>query len=108
MRFLVGLAESRDVNIAIYPMRYQPFEQIDEQREYVGKHWTAAAKKAFMAGLNNHSLYGQFSFSSMEHFEYWFTDSPEKFKALLHYPKAQQLFSRKKASLRQQRLQEAT
>lgn len=108
MRSLVGLAESRDVNIAIYPMRYQPFEQIDERREYVGKHWTAAAKKAFMAGLNNHSLFGQFSFSSMEHFEYWFTDSPEKFKALLHYPKARQLFSRKKASLRQQRLQEAT
>jgi hypothetical protein len=104
MRTMVSLAEALGVNIAVYPMRYQPFEEIDENREYVGKHWTTAAKKSFMAGLNSHSLFGQFSFSSMEHFEYWFTDSPEKFKSLLHYPDARKLFARKKAALRQERL----
>lgn len=100
MRSMVELNDRLGVNIAIYPMRYQPLDQIDSKREYVGEHWSIIAKKNFMTSLNQHSLFGQFSFAAVSDFEDWFTDSPEKFNALLHYPKAAMLFKRKKGALR--------
>lgn len=46
------------------------------------------------------SIGGQFSFPSVGEFRYWLGDSAEKFTALMAYPKAKELFSRRKEELR--------
>ena len=100
---LIEVAEAAGVSVCVYPMRYQPIDQIDATREYVGKYWTEKEKKAFMTMLNHHSLYGQICFSSVEKFEDWFMDSPEKFVKMLNYPKMRQYYDRKKGALRVRR-----
>lgn len=103
---MVSVAEETGTTVCVFPMRYQPIDQIDDKREYTGRHWTPQEKKAFMTMLNHHSLYGQISFSSVAAFEDWFMDSPEKFVKMLNYPKIAQYYSRKKGYNRAERYQE--
>ena len=84
----------------MFPMRYQPLDCEDTDRAYVGKHWTIQARKNFMSAINQYSIGGQFSFPSVDEFRYWLGDSAEKFTALMAYPKAKELFSRRKEELR--------
>ena len=97
---LVLLQERLGVNITVFPMRYQPLDCEDTDRAYVGKHWTIQARKNFMSAINQYSIGGQFSFPSVDEFRYWLGDSAEKFTALMAYPKAKELFSRRKEELR--------
>lgn len=103
MREMVELQEKLGVNITTFPMRYQPIDMVDKKREYTGEHWSVKAKKSFMTMLNHYSLYGQLSFPSVEEFEYWCTDSAEKFEVLMHYPDVLKFYDRKKAELREKR-----
>lgn len=100
---MVEVAEETETNVCVFPMRYQPIDQIDSSRDYTGKHWTDKEKKTFMTMLNHHSLYGQISFNSVAAFEDWFMDSPEKFVKMLNYPKASQYYARKKGEMRFER-----
>lgn len=100
LREMVELQEELGVNICVFPMRYQPLDREDEDREYCGKHWDTTARSNFMASLNRYSIGGQFSFPTVKEFEYWFTETPEKFNALMHYPDAKKLYDRKKEELR--------
>lgn len=103
MRELVELGISLGVSLSVFPMRYQPLDTIDEDRKYIGKHWTEQARKNFMSALNHYSIGGTFSFDDIKDFEFWLGKDKDEFVRLMAYPKAQQLFSKKKEILRQER-----
>lgn len=103
---LFECAEETGANITVYPMRFQPIDQIDSKREYVGKFWTPKMKKSFMIMLNRFSLSGQISCKNTKAFEDWFMDTPEKFVKMLNYPKIGQYYSRKKGYERAKRYTE--
>lgn len=103
LKTLTKIAEKENVSIMTFPMRYQPIDQIDSDREYIGKKWDAQAKKNFMNALNHHSIGGGFSFSSVSELEAWLGEDEKEFNALMHYPKAAMLFARKKEALRKSR-----
>lgn len=64
LRESVCLAEELSSPINSFPMRYQPILDVDDGREYVGKHWTRSRKKGFMNILNRQSVDGQISMTS--------------------------------------------
>jgi len=100
MKESVKLSERYNVSIAVFPMRYQPILEIDAQRNYTGRHWTEQKKKGFMNILNKQSIAGQVSYSKVKDFEYWFTESAERFDRLLSYPKINTYMQKKKGERR--------
>lgn len=93
------LSDELGVSVSSFPMRYQPILEYDTSREYTGKNWTVKQKKGFMNILNKQSIGGQVSLGLKE-FEYWFSDSPEKFKKLISWDKVSEYSARKKGMLR--------
>lgn len=102
MREAARLSDELEINVTTFPMRYQPIMDIDGNRSYVGKHWTERKKKGFMNILSRQSFAGQVS-QGIEGFEYWFTDSADKFDKLIGWNKVSEYAARKKGLLRYDR-----
>jgi len=102
MRQAIELSDELGIDVYTFPMRYQPILDADAGRDYVGKHWTEAQKKGFMAILSLQSLTGQVS-AKMDEFEFWFGKDADEFDRLLSYPKIRELAQRKKGALRMER-----
>lgn len=103
IRELTFLGIELGVSVSTFPMRYQPFDVIDENREYLGKKWTVQARKNFMTALNYYSGRGLYRFTTMDEFYFWLGKDENEFLRLMAYPKAPILFSRKKEALRRTR-----
>jgi hypothetical protein len=100
---------SAELHIAVdsFPMRYQPILEINEQRNYVGKHWTLAARRGFKAILGCYSgpagtvtAHAHNTMPPLDEFCYWFGNDADEFVKLINYPKIKQLSDRKKGDLR--------
>lgn len=100
LRESVFLAQELGVAVGSFPMRYQPIMEADTGRKFTGKRWTEQKKKGFMNILNRQSIGGAVTISNLSDFEYWFTDSADKFDTLLSYPQIAQLMACKKGALR--------
>jgi hypothetical protein len=103
LREHVRLAHDLNIDVEAFPMRYQPILDINNQRDFIGKHWTKKERQAFMLILAKHSIYGQISTRDMDEFEFWFGKDENEFIALLNYPRIGELAKRKQGALRMKR-----
>jgi len=93
----IRMGEELGVSVTAYPMRYQPVMTFDKTRSYVGKYWTKKEKKGFMHILENQSIFGQISQSTVKDFEYWFGKDEKEFLKLISYDNISIYSKRKKA-----------
>jgi hypothetical protein len=98
------MSEEFGIRCTAFPMRFQPILDADTGRNHVGKHWTEKKKRGFMSILNQQSINGQVSISKVKDFEYWFTDSAEKFSALLAWDRVGEYSDKKAGALRMKRM----
>ena len=101
LRESVRLARELKIYCESFPMRFQPVEQADEGRKYIGEHWTEKERNAFGSLKARWSVRsGMIAPRSMEEFEYWMGDSAEAFVKLLNYPKLTELLNAKTGEVR--------
>lgn len=106
IRELAEVGIKLGVSVSIFPMRYQPLDTVDESRQYLGKKWTVQARKNFMTALNHYSVGGTFSFKTMDELHFWLGKDEDEFVRLMAYPKAPELYAKRKEVLRKMRREE--
>ena len=70
------------------------------------KKWTVQARKNFMTALNHYSVGGTFSFKTMDELHFWLGKDEDEFVRLMAYPKAPELYAKRKEVLRKMRREE--
>lgn len=107
IREAVRLSRDLDIQCKAFPMRYQPIMELDNQRGYIGKHWTKQTRSAFMYIMSTHSggrgvvsCVGCDTMTAFEEFEYWFGKNVDEFLRLLNYPNLRIYMQRKRGALR--------
>jgi len=103
LRESARLAEKLKARVESFPMRFQPILEVDQQRTYTGRHWTARGRAGFRTILAHHVATGNISCDSVAEFEYWYGRDAAEFERLISYPKIRQLCQKKKGNLRMQR-----
>lgn len=88
-----------------FPTRFQPIEEADEGRKYIGKHWTKKTRGTFQAIRSVGFPGGVVSPSSVGEFEYWFGKDEDEFVRLLNYPRIKELLAGKVGRLRTMRFE---
>jgi hypothetical protein len=104
------LREKRGIEVSVFPMRYEPINELSSQKGYIGPKWNHRALFGFQKLLNEHSTHGQISpkgcsvFSPLEEFEFWFGKNEEEFIRLINYPGIRKIADSRKQRLRMARL----
>jgi len=93
------LSEKLNISCLAFPMRFQPILEWDSLREHVGIRWTIKQKKGFMRILDTQAISGIINLKTIKEFQYWFTESAEKFASLISWEKVGE-YSDRKAGLK--------
>jgi len=105
------LREKCGVEIAVFPMKYQPIDELSMQKDHIGPKWNRHELFGFKSLLNEHSVHGQIStkgcsvFSPLQEFEFWFGKNEAEFIRLINYPGIRKIANSRKQKLRLARLQ---
>jgi len=83
--------------VKAFPMRYQPLKMI--KRDFLGENWTRKERSAFLRIVSIHGSSGTVSCRNLNEFEYWFGKNDKEFKALLNYPRLNELLLKRKGYL---------
>lgn len=103
LREMTELGISLGVTVAVFPMRFQPLDRIDEDRRYLGEKWKMQARQNFMYSINQYSGGGFFICNDIRDFEFWYGKDKDEFEKLMMYPGGRKLFQRKREVLRRMR-----
>lgn len=97
------LTEKYKISCEMFPMKYQPILDINNQRDFTGEKWNIRESRGVIKFAAMFGFTGLINFQSLDEFNDWFGKDEKEFKRLLNYPKLNLYLKQKKAELRKTR-----